>query len=231
MSLPTMIAFAGAERSSFGVGPPAVPSRISRERLVDEAAATARVLPVAMAASEMPAACKRRRRERLMRGCLRNISGNRGGSQPSQHPIYHRHSGRGASRDPGTSVFANTEAKTLDYKVRPWTLPFGPAFGCSNSFRTNVSGFCPDFVQAPERRQRAPPASRLLQFRVPDTQSRVPDRESSELLVPQTMRARRFVAEPALLVFLVFLVIAGEEFHVRFAFEGEDVGEIGRASC
>src|SRR5581483_8500022 len=28
----------------------------------------------------------------------------------------------------------------MDYKVHPWTLPFGPAFGCSNSFQTNLSG-------------------------------------------------------------------------------------------
>ncbi|MBS0432954.1 MAG: hypothetical protein JSS21_11205 [Proteobacteria bacterium] len=29
---------------------------------------------------------------------------------------------------------------SLDYKVHPWTLPFGPTFGRSNSFQTNLSG-------------------------------------------------------------------------------------------
>ncbi|TAN07101.1 MAG: hypothetical protein EPN36_02545 [Rhodanobacteraceae bacterium] len=29
----------------------------------------------------------------------------------------------------------------MDYKVHPWTLPQGPAFGRSNSFQTNLSGF------------------------------------------------------------------------------------------
>src|SRR5690348_17792088 len=32
-------------------------------------------------------------------------------------------------------------SESLDYKVRPWTLPFGPTFGRSNSFQTNLSGF------------------------------------------------------------------------------------------
>src|SRR6185312_6502467 len=27
----------------------------------------------------------------------------------------------------------------MDCKVHPWTLPFGPTFGCSNSFQTNLS--------------------------------------------------------------------------------------------
>src|SRR6185437_1682489 len=71
MSSPITIALAGAERSTFGEGPPAVPSRISRDfdfarvRLgADDVSACA--LPVASAASEMPAACSRRRRERLI---------------------------------------------------------------------------------------------------------------------------------------------------------------------
>src|SRR5579883_3499991 len=65
MSSPITIAFAGAERSDFGVGPPAVPSRIRRERLRMDLFANARVLKVAIATMERPAACNSRRRERL----------------------------------------------------------------------------------------------------------------------------------------------------------------------
>ncbi|HXS72967.1 MAG TPA: hypothetical protein VN725_02905 [Rhodanobacteraceae bacterium] len=36
-----------------------------------------------------------------------------------------------------------TKAKTLDYKIHPWTSPFGLTFGRSNSFQTNLPGFLP----------------------------------------------------------------------------------------
>src|SRR6478752_793844 len=46
---------------------------------------------------------------------------------------------------------------------------------------------------------------------------------SGQLLVAHAMRLGRFVAEAALLVFLVLAVVAGEELDVRVAFEREDV--------
>src|SRR4249919_1187452 len=45
-----------------------------------------------------------------------------------------------------------------------------------------------------------------------------------QCLVAQAVRRRAFRAEAALLVFLVLAVVAREEFHVRVALEGEDVG-------
>src|SRR5260221_1971805 len=46
---------------------------------------------------------------------------------------------------------------------------------------------------------------------------------SGELAVLDAMRLRRFLAKTPFLVFLVFVIVAGEEFHVRITFEGEDV--------
>src|SRR6185312_5701357 len=45
-----------------------------------------------------------------------------------------------------------------------------------------------------------------------------------QLLVLHPMRPGRLVAHAALLVGLVLVVVAGEELHVRVAFEGDDVG-------
>jgi hypothetical protein len=52
-------------------------------------------------------------------------------------------------RKPGSILLVYDGVKIkMDYKVHPWTLPYGPTFGCSNSFQTNLSGFRRDEVAA-----------------------------------------------------------------------------------
>jgi len=61
----------------------------------------------------------------------------------------------------------NKPKNTMDYEVHPWILPFGPAFGYSNSFQTNLSGL---------RRNDGNKKGRLAPFRmhVRDAQFKCP---------------------------------------------------------
>jgi hypothetical protein len=55
--------------------------------------------------------------------------------------IYFRHASGGWHPDPNQRGQRPQPIKSWVYEVHPWPSPFGPAFGGSNSFQTNLSAF------------------------------------------------------------------------------------------